>query len=98
MEKKPLKQKALNDDWADKVPKEVQDAADNYVAALRSKAKAAEKFAGAKTSLIETMKSTKTDKVKVVYKDGEKILELEEIERLHLRKPESTQTDDGEEE
>lgn len=94
MEKKPLKQQALNDDWADKVPLQVQEAADSYVAALRSKAKAAEKFAGAKTALIETMKSTKTDKVKVLYKDGEKILELEEIERLHLRKAESAQPDD----
>lgn len=99
LDKKPLRQQKLDDDWEDTVPAEVQSAADEYVGALRKKTAATEKFNGAKTALIDVMKRTGTDKVKVTYKDGEKILELEEIERLHLRKPESAPVeDDGDKE
>lgn len=91
------KQKTLNEDWVDKVPPEVQEAADNYVAAMNRKASATEKFNGAKTALIEVMQSKKCNKVKVQYKDGEKILELSEIEKLKLRKPEAAPTDDDDE-
>lgn len=95
--KKAGTQLALDDDWSDKVPEDVQNAADEYVASLRKKSSAAEKFNGAKTALIELMKTKKVEKVKVAYKDGEKIIELEEIERLHLRKPESSPSNDDEE-
>lgn len=83
------KQLALNEDWLDKVPAEVQSMADDYVDKLRRKSAAVEKYNAAKTTLIDKMKETKCEKVKVAYKDGEKIIELREIEKLLIRKPES---------
>ena len=94
------KQRALNDDWADKVPEAVQEAADTYMQARFKKTAAVEKFNGAESSLIALMTEQKCPKVKVIYKDGTKVIELSELVKLKLRKPEkapSTDDDDADE-
>lgn len=97
MAKKAAAQATLGD-WQDKVPKPVQDAADTYSQALVSKGKAHGKFNSAKDSLIELMKTHKCSKVRVTYKDSEKIIELEELQSLKLRKPKEQPTADDDEE
>lgn len=85
-------------DWQDQVPKAVQEAADLYSQALVAKGKAHGKFNSAKDSLIELMKSNKCLKVRVSYKDSEKIIELEELQNLKLRKPKEQPTSDDDDE
>ena len=80
------KQQALDEDWVDKVPKTVQDAADEYVATMGRKANANAKFNGARDTLIAKMREHQIPKVRVTYKDGEKIIELSAIEKVKLRK------------
>ena len=82
------KQKRLSEDWADKVPGPVQEAADGYIQALTAKGRAHGKFNTAKDLLIETMKEAKCSRVRVTYRDSEKIIELEELDKLKVRKPE----------
>jgi hypothetical protein len=86
------------DDWADKVPEAVQEAADNYMQARVKKTNAVEKFNGAETNLIDVMTETDTKKVKVIYKDGTKVIELSELVKLKLRKPEKAPSADDEDE
>lgn len=88
------KQKRLDEDWADKVPAAVQEAADNYIAALAAKGKACGKFNTAKDTLMSVMHEGKCRKVRVTYKDSEKIIELEDLEKIKLRKPEKTAGED----
>jgi hypothetical protein len=86
-------------DWADQVPANVQEAADKYIDTLRRKAAATEKFNAAKHELIDAMKGAKCGRVRVNYKDGTKVLELEELDHLILRKPETPPTsEDGDDE
>lgn len=89
-------QLALNDDWTDKVPEVVQEAADTYMSARLKKTNAVEKFNGAEAALIDMMTTNKCHKVKVIYKDGTKVLELAELVKLKLRKPEKAPSVDDE--
>jgi ABC-type sugar transport system substrate-binding protein len=91
-------QLALSDDWADKVPEGVQEAADTYMSARIKKTNATERFNGAETSLIDLMISQKCHKVQVIYKDGTKVLELSELVKLKLRKPEKAPSADEDDE
>lgn len=84
-------------DWQDRVPKEVQEAADAYAAALIGKGKANGKFNSAKEALIGLMREKKCPKVRIAYKDSEKIIELEELQNLKLRKPKEQPTADDDE-
>lgn len=88
------KQKRLSDDWADKVPAPVQEAADGYIQALSAKGRAHGKFNTAREALISAMRKGKCSRVRVTYKDSEKIIQLEELDKLKVRKPEEPEGQD----
>ncbi len=69
---------------SDRIPKAVQDAADAYIKAKRSKAKQLEKMNGCQEVLIELM--TKHDIVEIDIDDGEKRLVLEDSSKLSVKK------------
>lgn len=72
-------------DWLDKVPKHIQDAADEYDAAHRAKTKAQGKLNTAKEKLIEKMKKYKVPKVRV--RNGEKWLRIDATDKVIYEKP-----------
>ena len=99
MKKKAGQQKTLPG-MQEEVPAEVQQAADDYAGSLAGKAKAMGKFNTARDNLIAAMESNNVPKVRVTYKQSEKIIELQNLKKLKLRKPAPPPTvgDDGEDE
>lgn len=93
---KAAEQLPLDSDWQDKVPKPVQSAADEYTAALVAKAKLHGKFNTTKDNLIALMEEHHCPKVRVQYKDSEKVIELQDLKKLKLRKPQAATRDEDE--
>lgn len=71
----------------EEVPEEVQSAANDYAGALAGKAKAMGKFNTTRDNLIAAMEEHECPKVRVTYKQSEKIVELQSLKKLKLRKP-----------
>jgi len=68
------------------VPDEVKQAAEEYDAAHKAKAKAAKQFNNAKTKLLEAMEEHCVERVKIP--NGEKFLEHEVTDKINYKKPE----------
>ena len=81
-----MKQLALHDDWKEKIPEVVQSLADDYVSALTKKKNAGDKFTSTRDELCESMREHGVSKVCVQYKSGEKIIEIDAVDKLKLRK------------
>lgn len=71
----------------DTIPVEVQDAADNYATALKSKNKAAAKLTAVKEDLLSVMESHDISSVKVQTDKGEKVIDRLNEPKLKMRKP-----------
>ena len=87
--KKAATKKAVNGQFPgmeEEVPEEVQDAVDVYDKALVAKSKASGKFNTAKQNAIDMMREHGVTRVRI--RNGSKIMELTNTEKLILRKPE----------
>lgn len=87
MAKKAAKQKVLADrdgEIGDQVPEEVQDAVDEYMAALRAKNKAQGKVNGAKEDAVTAMRAHGI--TRVMIDNGEQWLKLEDDPKLKTEK------------
>ena len=80
------KQLVLHEDWKEKIPDVVQSLADDYVSALTKKKNAGDKFTSTRDELCESMREHGISKVCVQYKSGEKIIEIDAVDKLKLRK------------
>lgn len=75
-----------------RVPKQVQEAADEYIDKMRRKTAATSKFKTAKDNLVEAMGNAEVCKCRVITREGTKILELRHNDTL-LLKPDKTQSE-----
>jgi hypothetical protein len=85
MAKKKAAPRGQLGDWLDKVPKAVQDAADEYDRSHKAKAKALGKLNTEKDVLIDKMRANKVKKVRV--RNGDKLLVIDSTDKITYEKP-----------
>lgn len=85
----PPKQGELGD-WQPKIPKKVQDAADEYDKAHSAKSKATAALNTAKDNLIVAMRETKTERCPV--RNGQKILVHDNLDKIRYEVPKKKDT------
>ena len=77
-------QPALSEDWVEKIPDVVVDAADTYLRAMRQANKYSEQSRNAKAKCIEVMKENGLKRIRI--DDGKQWLEVEDEAKLKTRK------------